>query len=160
MKKITIVAMSIFLLAACTKENKQITLSIRNSLQSDPDPKPTTACGGYLFYGTFTHLGQVHGKGVSQTCPFNADNTQLAITADDITYAGNGEELWTKTSIVITFPTDGSTTATVTGGAKITGGTGRFEGATGYLIYENMVYDLVTGHESHTSHGKITLVRD
>lgn len=154
-----IMAVAILLLATCKKEGSKITLPISNSLQSDPDPKPTTACGGYLFYGTYTHLGKVHGKGVSQTCTYNADNTQLAVTADDISYAENGEELWTRTSIVITFPTDGTAIATVTGGATITGGTGRFNGATGYLIYENMVYDLVTGHESHTSHGKITITK-
>ena len=57
---------------------------------------------------------------------------------------------------VVHFPTDGSTVATITGGSTIVGGTGRFADATGYFIYENMVYDLVTLHESHTAHGEIT----
>ncbi len=177
MKKIMIMAISILLLAACTKESrsenkdqtkelsdknskiaskgKRVTRPISNSLQSDPDPNPTTACGGAIFYGTMSHLGKVHGKTVNKTCTF-IDASTLAITSHDITIAANGDELWTEGSIVVHFPTDGSTIATITGGSTIVGGTGRFAGATGYFIYENMVYDLVTGHESHTSHGEIT----
>ena len=177
MKKIMIVAISIFLLAACKKEStsegtnqtqsvsnqnsalksegKRVTRPISAKLQSDPDPNPTTACGGALFYGTMTHLGKVHGKTVNKTCTFINAST-LAITSDDITIAANGDELWTDGSIVVHFPTDGSTIATITGGSTIVGGTGRFAGATGYFIYENMVYDLITGHESHTSYGEIT----
>ena len=163
-----IMAISILLLAGCTKDGTldpdilkkgKVTLPIFDNLQSDPDPNPTTQCGGALFYGTMTYLGDVHGIVVSKTCTYNADGTQLAVTDDDIVYAANGEQLWTKGSIVITFPTDGSTTATITGGSTIAGGTGRYKGATGYFIYENMVYDLVTGHESHTAHGKITFTR-
>jgi hypothetical protein len=82
--------------------------------------------------------------------------SDFSITSNDITYAANGDELWTKGSIVIHYPTDGSSTATITGGSTIVGGTGRFAGATGFLIYDNMVYNVVTGHESHTGHGKIT----
>ena len=161
-----IVAISIFLLAACTKQSTSVTKDISASLQSDPDPSlPPLACGaagGALFYGTMAiqgHIGKVHGPSVNKTCSPTSDG-KLAITSDDITYFANGDELWTKGNIVLTFPTDGSTTATITGGSTIVGGTGRFEGQTGYFIYENMVVDLVTGHESHTSHGKITLVRD
>lgn len=168
MKKIMIISVSILLLVACNKDgtfnpeiikNGKVTLPISNNLQSDPDPNPTAECGGALFYGTIQYLGDVHGIVVNKTCTPSADGTQLAITSDDISYAANGEQLWTKGSIVITFPTDGSTTATITGGSTIVGGTGRYKGATGYFIYENMVYDIVTGHESHTSHGKITFTR-
>ena len=169
MKKIMIIAVSFLFLAGCGKDgsfdpdvlkkNGKVTLPIFDKLQSDPDPKPTTQCGGSLFYGTMTYLGDVHGISVSKTCSYNTAGTQLAITSEDTVHATNGEQLWTKGSIVITFPTDGTTTATITGGSKIVGGTGRYAGATGYFIYENMVYDLVTGHESHTAHGKITFTR-
>jgi hypothetical protein len=169
MKKITIMAISILWLAGCTKDGTldpdvlkkhgKVTLPIFDKLQSDPDPNPTTQCGSALFYGTMTYLGNVHGSSVNNTCTYNADGTQLALTSDDIDYAANGEQLWTKGSIVITFPTDGSTTATITGGSTIVGGTGPYKNATGYFIYENMVYDLATGHESHTAHGKITITR-
>jgi hypothetical protein len=179
MKKIMFMAIPILLLAACTKEVRsddanqansesdisemiakgRTTFPIFNSLQSDPDPNPTTECGGALTYGNMTFLGKCHGISVNKTCTYSTDGTELAITSDDITYGANGNELWTKGDIVIHFPTDGSTVATITGGSTIVGGTGRYAGATGFLIYENMVYDLVTGHESHTTHGKITFVR-
>lgn len=159
MKKIMFMAAAILLLAACKKEGAKITLPISNDLQSDPDRHPTTKCGSALTYGTMTYLGKVHGISVSKTCTYNDAGTQLTISSDDITYAADGTELWTKGHIVINFPTDGSTTATITGGSAIVGGTGRFAGATGYFIYENMVYDLVTGHESHKSHGQITFTK-
>jgi hypothetical protein len=168
MKKIMILAISILVFTGCNKDGSlnpdilkkgTVTLPISDNLQSDPDPNPTTPCGTALFYGTMTYLGKVHGSSVNNSCTYNSDGTQLSLTSDDIVYGENGDQLWTKGSIVMTFPTDGSTTATIKGGSKIVGGTGKYKGATGYLIYENMVYDLVTGHESHTAHGKITLTR-
>lgn len=177
MKKMMIMAIAILLLAACQKEatlengiltDPQFTLNsakqtakvrvtrpITNALESDPDPNTTSVYGGALFYGTISHLGQVHGKTFNTSfTPVSA--SVFSITSDDIVYAANGDELWTKGSIVVTFPTDGSVIATITGGSTIIGGTGRFVGATGYFIYENMVYNIVTGHESHTSYGEIT----
>ena len=177
MKKIMIMAIAILLLVACKKEstseyaNQTETISTMNSanqsarvrvtrpisdvLESDPDPNPTSVYGGALFYGTMTHLCKVHGKTVNTSfTPISAG--VFSITSEDIAYASNGDELWTEGDLVITFPTDGSTIATITGGSIIVGGTGRFAGATGYFIYENMVYDIVTGHESHTAHGEIT----
>jgi hypothetical protein len=131
MKKIMFIAISILLLAACKKDvtsdtqalsnnsvanlQAKVTVSISDVLQSDPDPNPTTECGSALFSGTMTHLGKVHGISVNNSCTFSADYTQLAITSDDIAYAANGDELWTKGDIVIHFPTDGSTVATITG---------------------------------------------
>lgn len=172
MKKMTAWAVAALLLAGCQKEmasenglektlntapnaGKKVTRPIASNLQSDPDPNPTTPFGTALFYGTITHMGTVYGKSVNQTGTFLTP-TDLALTSDDISYAANGDQLWTKGDIVIHYPTDGSTTATITGGSKIVGGTGRFAGATGYFIYENMVYDIVTGHESHTGYGEIT----
>ena len=177
MKKIMIMAVSILVLAACKKEltsedinqaqslsnkksalnleGKRVTRPISDELQSNPDPNSTSVYGGSLFYGTMTHLGTVHGTVVNKSfSPISAG--VFSITSEDIVYAANGDELWTKGDIVLTYPTDGSTTATITGGSIIAGGTGRFAGATGYFIYENMVYDIVTGHESHTAHGEIT----
>ncbi len=132
-----------------------VTRPISDVLQSNPDPNSTSPYGGALFYGNMTHLGKVHGKTVNTSfSPLSAG--VFSITSEDIVYAANGDELWTRGDIVLTFPTDGSNTATITGGSEIIGGTGRFAGATGYFIYENMVYDIITGHESHTAYGEIT----
>jgi hypothetical protein len=179
MKKITIAAIAILLFAACTKEStmenslqseslsaknsakekQRVTRSIINALESDPDlslaPLPCGVGGGALIYGTMSHMGKVHGKSVNKTCSLTPDG-KVAVTSEDVTYAANGDEIWTHGSILISFPTDGSTIATITGGSTIVGGTGRFTGATGYFIYENMVVDLLTGHESHTAYGEIT----
>ncbi|MEP7321528.1 MAG: hypothetical protein ABI761_06400 [Saprospiraceae bacterium] len=167
MKKIMIVAISFLLLAACQKESisekrpqaeapskMYLTRPISNRIQSDPDPNPRSVYGGSLFYGNMTHLGTVHGK-VVNTSFTTISAGVFSITSEDIAYTLNGDELWTKGEIVISFPTDGSTIATITGGSTIVGGTGRFAGANGYFVYENMVYDIVTGHESHTSNGEI-----
>lgn len=178
MKKSMIMAISILFLAGCTKEAMQdnsiqaesqssknstaqkvrVTRPIFNSLQSDPDPSlpplPCGAGGGAIFYGNMNHLGKVYGNVVNKTCGLTADG-RLEISSEDIGYAANGDQLWTKGTIYVTFPTSG-TIATITGGSTIVGGTGRFEGATGYFIYQNMVVDLTTGHESHTAYGEIT----
>ncbi len=158
-------AIPILLLAACKKESGPVTKPLTNSLQSDPIPKlaplPCGAAGGAMFYGTMTidgHVANVHGETINKTCSITPEGN-LALTSDDVTYFDNGDELWTKGNIVVIIPTDGSTTATITGGSTIVGGTGRFAGAKGYFIYENMVVDLITGHESHTSHGEITFAR-
>lgn len=178
MKRTFMAAMAILLLAACTKDSStdsflledieakqnggnRVTRPISNSLQSDPDPSlPPLACagggyaaGGALFYGTITHLGKVTGNVVNQSCEFLTDG-RLKITSKDRIIAANGDFLYTEGTIYVTVVS--AETATITGGSTITGGTGRFVGATGYFIYENMVVDLVTGHESHTSYGEIT----
>ena len=174
MKKIIIAAVSFLLVTACEKQETMplakeqsaknskiktlkvaVTRPISNELQSDPDPNPTSVYGGSIFYGNMTHLGKVHGKTVNTSfAPLSA--TDFSITSEDIVYASNGDELWTEGNIVVHFPTDGSTIATITGGSTIVGCTGRFTGASGFFIYENMVYDIVTGHESHNAHGEIT----
>jgi len=134
---------------------KQVTKKITNSLASDPDPNNTSECGGALFWGVMSHMGKVTGYTANKTCDW-LDQVTLHITSDEVTYAANGDEMWSDGDITIHFPTDGSTIATITGGSTITGGTGRFEGASGWFVFENMVYDLITGRESHTAYGEIT----
>jgi len=133
----------------------RVTKKITNALESDDDPNNPSECGGAIFYGVMSHMGKVSGHTSNRTCNW-LDEVTLAIEADEVTYAANGDEMWSDGYIEITFPTDGSTIATIEGGSTIIGGTGRFEGATGWFVFENMVYDLVTGHESHTAYGEIT----
>jgi hypothetical protein len=178
MKKTSILVLAILLLTACTKDSSQDSLSVENaeakqnngkrvtrpisnSLQSDPDfSLPPLSCsngpgigGGALIYGNMAHMGKVTGQAVNQACEYMADG-RLRLTSKDVTIAANGDKIYTEGEIFITIVS--ATMATITGGSKITGGTGRFAGATGYFIYENMVLDLLTGHESHTAYGEIT----
>ena len=161
-KMILIAALPILFWTSCTKESetgitsnleirsngKKITRPIAVDLQSDPNST------GASTYGTMTHLGKVHGTVVLTSFDPISDGV-FSFTTDDITYAANGDELWTKGTYTLNYPTDGSTIATISGGGMIVGGTGRFAGATGFIVYENMVQDLATGHESHTGHGEI-----
>ncbi|MGB5270506.1 MAG: hypothetical protein WBN52_08365 [Eudoraea sp.] len=153
-------------LTATSAKGKKHAVPIKNSLESDPrtDLPPLTctpsdfppAGGGAVFYSTTSHLGKVHGTTINTSCTYNTDGT-LTITSDDTTYAANGDILKTEGEITITFPTDpNDPIATITGGSNIVpGGTGRFVNATGRFDYHDMVVNLLTGHESHTSTGWI-----
>jgi hypothetical protein len=148
---------------AQAKQNngKKVTRPITNSLQSDPDfSLPPLSCtngpgigGGAMIYGNMDHTGKVTGQVVHQACEYLSDG-RLRLTSKDVIIAANGDKIYTEGEIFITVVS--ATMATITGGSKITGGTGRFAGATGYFIYENMVLDLLTGHESHTAYGEIS----
>ncbi|MCI4443738.1 MAG: hypothetical protein JHC39_09580 [Lentimicrobium sp.] len=134
-------------------EGGKVTRPIVNALQSDDYPG-AGPLGGAIYYGTMSHLGEVHG--IAKTISVSPDSDgNLDIINDEVTVAANGDKLFSTGSIKLIFPSEG-TIATITGGSVITGGTGRFNGATGYFIFENMTIDLVTGHESHTAHGEIT----
>ncbi|MDU8886580.1 hypothetical protein RXV94_10450 [Yeosuana sp. MJ-SS3] len=134
---------------------ERVTKKITNSLASDPDPNATNECGEALYYGIMSHMGKVTGYTYDSTCYFTEYGTLIS-TGSEVTIAANGDEMWSIGTIEITFPTDGSNIATIEGGSIITGGTGRFAGATGWFVFENMTVDLLTGHESHTAYGEIT----
>lgn len=157
-------------LSAINAKGKKHPVPITNALESDPrtdlpplacsffegfPPESAFAGGGAVFYGNMSHLGKVHGTTVNTFCSYNEDGT-LTIHSEDTTVAANGDLLFSEGAIVVTFPTDpNDPIATITGGSDIVGGTGRFEGATGRFDYHDMVFNLVTGHESHTSTGWI-----
>ncbi len=126
---------------------------ITNSLESDPDPNGPPPFGESIFSGRMSHLGKVTGVLVVTSIIPDIDGN-LDIITEDVIIAANGDELY-STSVIKLDPTN-PTMATAEGGATFNGGTGRFENATGFLIFENMVFNLVTGHESHTSYGEIT----
>ncbi|GGK19632.1 hypothetical protein GCM10007962_12130 [Yeosuana aromativorans] len=134
---------------------KRVTRPINTNLESDPDPNTDNPCGESLFYGNVTHMGKVTGYTDGSDCHWTEAGTLIS-SGHEVTIAANGDELWSDGSIEITFPTDGSNIATIEGGSTIVGGTGRFEGATGWFIFENMIYNLDTFHESHTAYGEIT----
>ncbi len=157
-------------LTAITAKGKKHPVPIANALESDGrtdigplacaplfDPPNTLyVAGGVNFYGTVTHLGKVTGTTVNTSCEYifvGEIPVALSITSDDTIIAANGDKLRTKGAIIIDL-TQGNM-APITGGSIIDGGTGRFENATGEFVYHDMVVNLETGHESHTSTGWI-----
>jgi len=158
-------------LTAITGKGKKHPVPIANALESDPlDPSdvpdlpcltgdilPFAAGGGAYFYGTITHMGRVSGTTKNLTCSttLTENGVDLAITSRDTIETASGDLVYTNGSIVVHI-VNGESIATITGGSIIDGGTGRFENATGEFVYHDMIIDLVTGHESHTSTGWIT----
>ena len=163
MKKIMIIfALSILFWIGCTKESyiappeeKKVTRSIVGDIQSNPDLNSISPFGGALTSGTLTPIGTVHGK-VVFTSYVQVSATEFSLTSEDIIYALNSDELWTEARYEYYYPTDGSTTAVLTGYAKIVGGTGIFSNATGSFRYENMVSNIITGQTSYKLRGEIT----
>jgi hypothetical protein len=84
-----------------------------------------TGAATYESSGHLSHLGAVTGTGV-QTIVFTGPNT-LRFTGTGITVAANGDELFATISGTGAV----SSSAAVTTQNTITGGTGRFAGATG-----------------------------
>ena len=149
-------------LTAITAKGKK-SRPIKNSLQSAPDP---SGSGLTFFWGTMSHLGKVYGT-VETTLfeeVYDGDGNLIAwhITSSDIVNASNGDLLYTFGDITIdlsgidlsTVDAPG-TIAPITGGSIIDGGTGRFKNATGEFFYHNMIIDVLTFEESHTSTGWI-----
>lgn len=112
---------------------------------------------GSNFVGTMTHLGEVHGATSTTLFQDNGDGT-FNYGSSDILYAANGDELYTETKIVLTF--NSATAATYVGGFIVTGGTGRFRGATGSFSIANGVYIINEatgiGTATHNAVGTIT----
>lgn len=130
---------------------KPVEKDISNSITGTDTPTGST------FVGTMTHLGEIHGVVLTTGFVPNSDGT-FTFTSDDIIYAPNGDEIYTQTNVVFTFSSE--LEATYVGGFTITGGTGRFVGATGYLSVPNGVYiingDTGIGTSRHNAVGKIT----
>ena len=119
-------------------------------------PSRNTYVGGEAstFSGTWGYpVGEYTGYSFNIVLTFNDDGTATQ-TSDDIVIAEGEDELWTS-SIAQILPSS-ETTGTYTSDFVVTGGTGRFDGATGSFRIKNGVYDLVTGSSSHNAIGKIT----
>lgn len=137
----------------------------------DPDPTiPPTPCtgdlpglanAGYFLHGTATLIGLINpaqSRGQDVSCHLSFATFLLttsvagqiaAADGDLIFYTGNDQ------IDVFNLLTGAGTTGTITGLWTITGGTGRFTGATGTLPINGPV-DFVTGTFSFTGQGSIT----
>lgn len=107
---------------------------------------------GSEFSGTWGYpVGEYTGSSDITFFGLNGDGTAFIQESDDIVIAEGGDELWTSSvAIIVGTETEGTYTSTF----EVTGGTGRFEGATGSFRVKNGVYN-ETG-AFHNAIGKIT----
>jgi hypothetical protein len=114
---------------------------------------PTGSIGG----GIMTHLGRFQAVQTATLLQNNGDGT-FNYASNDIITAANGDMLFSQSTVLLTFSS--ALEATYVGGFTITGGTGRFVGATGYLSFTNGVYiingDTGIGTSRHNAFGMIT----
>ena len=95
------------------------------------------ANSGYFLHGTATHLGLINSEtslGQDGSCNLSATTFLLSTTTAGQIVASNGDMITYTGSDVIDLNNiifNGGTTGTITGLWTITGGTGRFAGATG-----------------------------
>lgn len=104
---------------------------------------PTTLLGE----GIMTHLGRVQANNTTTRYQW-ISNTNVDFASNDIYTAANGDTLYAQSSVLMTFaPRDASWVfpnpfgGTYVGSITITGGTGRFVGATGNLTTSNGVFE-------------------
>jgi len=117
-------------------------------------PSRNTYVGGAnnTFSGTWGYpVGDFTGTSVITDQVFNDDGS-LTQTSDDVVTAEGGDELRTSSVVLITPASE--TAGTYTLNFVVTGGTGRFENATGSFRAKNGRYD-ETG-AFHNAIGKIT----
>ena len=164
MKKLSLIIMSLALLASCSKESDDVTPSSSNSATAKvqaarPRPfeailsaavdvnstNPPTACSGdapfaapdFVLTGDVSHLGATNGTLHQDACnlslasiPFllttNVSGHIVAANGDLINYTGI--DVVDVTAFALQQP---NPTGSITGTWTITGGTGRFAGATG-----------------------------
>jgi hypothetical protein len=154
------------------KGGKAVTRPMKVDLVSSEDPNssiPPTPCtgdlglanAGYFMHGNATHLGQLissNSRGQDTKCDFRFStgllNTevkgQLAAANGDLIYY-TGVDVLDLNSLFI-----GGTEGTIKGRWTITGGTGRFAGATGYFDISGPVYFTPPAYFSITGEGVIT----
>jgi len=156
-------------------EKTKITRSIKVDFFSSADPlSPLLSCtlpgvpfaianSGYFLHGSVTHLGLINSEtstGLDGSCNLSGSTFILSTTTagqivaadgDMITYTGNDEI--DLNNIIF----HGGTTATITGLWTITGGTGRFAGATGSFPINGIVDVTAAGGPAFSITGEGTI---
>jgi len=96
-------------------------------------------------------IGKYTGSGTTTSFTVNEDGT-FTQTSDDVVIAANGDEMYTSSTVLIipTSETEGNYTAEF----DVTGGTGKFDGATGHFRIRNGKYD--AAGSTHNAIGRIT----
>ncbi len=167
MKKLLFISLAILLIAGCQKEmnsdnkaqndvlsqtntaTKKQARPLSGDLNNAPVPNaPPVICsdlfpisGQNFLYGNVSHMGKLNSGslGTAQVCNVTGfDPLSATISYTEVWVAANGDKVFSNTIIYIVGDTEtGGTTGTWTGSGIITGGTGRFDGATGKWDFSN-----------------------
>ena len=122
------------------------------------------ANSGYFLHGNATHLGLINSEtsmGLDRSCNLNGSTFILSTTTAGQIVAANGDKITYTGNDAIDLNNvifNGGTTAAITGLWTITGGTGRFAGATGSFTINGIVNVAAVGGPtlSFTGEGSIT----
>ena len=143
--------------------------TLQSSLNTDPSIPPTSCSGDlpefavpdHFLAGKATHLGHLNA-GLStlhhDDCNLSFATMTLTTGVSGQLAASNGDLVYyTGEDVINVFNllTGAGTTGTIEGTWTITGGTGRFEGASGSFTISGLV-DFVTGTFSANALGSIT----
>jgi len=121
---------------------------------------PTLANPGYFLHGTATHIGEIistQSRGQDLTCNLSFTTMLLTTSISGQIAASNGDLIYYTGNDVIdasNFLTGAGTDGTIVGTWTITGGTGRFAGATGSFDISGPA-DFATGTFSFEAIGTI-----
>lgn len=156
---VLLIAVSCSVESAAESDEELNTVALKGKRKGNCDvfkerPSRNTNVGGEndTFSGTWGYpVGEY--TGVSEITSFvdNLDGT-FTQTSDDIVTAEGGAKLWTST-VVLIVP-ESETSGTYTLNFIVTGGTDRFENATGSFRAKNGVYNET--RVGHNAIGKIT----
>jgi hypothetical protein len=185
MKNFSLIALFLMLLASCQQADELVSPSgsvridqrsqhvrpFNATLQSSVNPgNPLTACSGdipgfaipdHFLAGQATHLGQLNGTLSTlhhDDCNLSFATLTLTTGVSGQLAAANGDLVYYSGDDVIDvsgYLGGTSTTGSINGEWTITGGTGRFDGASGSFTISGVV-DFLTGTFSATANGTIT----
>jgi hypothetical protein len=139
-------------LAASSKAGNQKARPLSGDLTNAPNPNAAPiSCSGIFplsgqnfLYGNVSHLGKLQSGSVGNALVCNLtgfDPLTATITYTEVWVAANGDQVFSNSTISIVGDTDnGGATGIFTGSAIITGGTGRFTGASGAWDFVNGKY--------------------
>lgn len=150
------------------KANRPFKVEFYTTVDTDPSIPPTPCTGdlpglanaGYFLHGTASHIGEIkpeQSRGQDVTCDLSFATFLLTITVAGQIAAANGDLIYYTGNDeinVFNLLTGSGTTGAITGVWTITGGTGRFEGATGSFAIDGYV-DFTTLTLSFTGEGTI-----
>ena len=184
MKNLSFIVLSFMILAACNSSSDELASpSVSSSQVTERGKKPRpfqanltgvlnlesapTACTGgpialldYFISGNATHLGNLNAASFLHHDNCNLDLGAMLLSADvsgDLVGANGDKITYTGEDVinVYNFLVEPGPTGSITGTWTITGGTGRFEGATGSFTISGLV-DFATLGFNVAANGTIT----